>query len=159
MWKFSIPAILLSAACSAPPPETPMAAEPSQLEQLQGLWRVVEIKNLDSGDVQADRAEYHMYTASHEMIILAGRDRPKIDKSLADMTAEEVMSQQPIGAGFYSYRLEGGKLLRTSIVALSAHYEGETFETEFEVDKDKLITRDRHAADGALRQWTMERVE
>lgn len=120
---------------------------------------MVEIKNLDTGEVQQERNEYHMYTQSHEMIILAGRDRPKINKSIADMTVDEVMSQQPIGAGFYRYAVEGEKLMRTNIVALSAHYEGETFETEFEVDADSLVTRDRHAADGALRQWTMERVE
>jgi hypothetical protein len=63
-----------------------------------GLWRVTEIQNLDTGEVQAERNEYHMYTASHEMIVLAGKDRPKIEKSIADMTVDEVMSQQPIGA-------------------------------------------------------------
>ena len=150
--------LLFVAGCSGPATE-PVAPAPSQPEQLLGLWRVVEIKNLDTDAVQPVRNEYHMYTESHEMIILAGRDRPKINKSIADMTVDEVMSQQPIGAGFYSYRVYGEKLMRTNIVALSAHYEGQTFETEFEVDGDTLVTRDRHAADGALRQWTMERVE
>lgn len=161
MRKFLALVLLCAAACSGPPAESPAAAaaEPSQHEQLLGLWRVTLVTNLDTDEVQPDRAEYHMYTAAHEMIILAGKDRPKIDKSIADMTVDEVMSQQPIGAGLYSYRLEGGKLMRTNIVALSAHYEGETFETEFELDGDRLVTRDRHAADGALRQWTMERVE
>ena len=159
MQKLFVVGLLCFVACSTPPPE-PATAEPSLHEQLLGLWRVVEVKNLDTGAVQPDsRNEYHMYTASHEMIVLAGKDRPKIDKSIADMTVDEVMSQQPIGAGFYSYRVEEGKLLRTNIVALSAHYEGQTFETEYEIDGDTLVTRDRHAADGALRQWTMERVE
>ena len=93
------------------------------------------------------------------MIVLAGRDRPKINKSLSDMTVDEVMSQQPIGAALYRYRVEDDKLMRTNIVALSAHYEGLSFETEFKVDGDTLVTSDRHAADGQLRQWTMERVE
>ncbi len=148
-----LPILCAVAACSSQP------SAPSPHEQLVGLWRVVEIKNLDADEVQPDRNEYHMYTESHEMIILAGRDRPKINKSIADMTVDEVMSQQPIGAGFYSYRVDGDKLMRTNVVALSAHYEGQTFETEFTIDGDKLITRDRHAADGALRQWTMERME
>jgi hypothetical protein len=120
---------------------------------------VLEIKNLDSGQVQPKNREFHMYTASHEMIILAGANRPKLQKSLSDMTAEEVMGQQPIGAGFYAYKVEGGKLLRTNVVALSAYYEGRSNETEFEVKGDTLITRDRHSADGQLRQWTMKRVE
>jgi len=156
-----VPALLLLAACSSPAPE-PVAeapAEPTAHEPLQGLWHVLEIKNLDTGEVQPLNREFHMYTASHEMIILAGADRPKLEKSLSDMTVDEVMSQQPIGAGFYKYEMEGDKLTRTNVVALSAHYEGQTFETEFEVSADRLITRDRHSADGQLRQWTMERVE
>lgn len=149
------------AACSSPPSESlPEAAvEPSQHEQLLGLWRIVEIKNLDTGEVQPNNPEHHVYTESHEMIVLAGRDRPKINKSLSDMTVDEVMSQQPIGAALYRYRVEGDKLMRTNIVALSAHYEGLSFETEFKVDGDTLVTSDRHAADGQLRQWTLERVE
>jgi len=160
MRKFLALVFLCLAACSGPPAESSAAvgAQPEH-ERLLGLWRVTQITNLDTGEVQADHNEYHMYTASHEMIILAGRDRPKINKSIADMTVDEVMSQQPVGAGFYGYKVEGEKLMRTNIVALSAHYEGQTFETEFEVDGDTLVTRDRHAADGALRQWTMERVE
>ena len=160
-----LPAILILAlvACSAPteapPAEAAAAAEPTQHEQLLGLWRVLEIKNLDTDTVQPQNREFHMYTESHEMIILAGNDRPKINKSLSDMTVDEVMSQQPIGAGFYRYEVQGDKLLRTNVVALSAHYEGNTFETEFEVNGDTLISRDRHSADGQLRQWTMERVE
>lgn len=100
-----------------------------------------------------------MYTRSHEMIVLAGSDRPKINKSLSEMTVDEVMSQQPVGAGLYSYRVDGDKLFRTNITALSAFYEGQTFETEFEIDGNTLVTRDRHVADGQLRQWTMQRVE
>lgn len=157
MRNYLLLVLLAAAACSGPPAQSPAA--PSAQDRLLGLWRVTEITNLDTGEVQEERNEYHMYTASHEMIILAGRGRPKINKSIADMTVDEVMSQQPVGAGFYSYTVDGEKLMRTNIVALSAHYEGQTFETAFEVNGDTLVTRDRHAADGALREWTMERVE
>ena len=136
----------------------PSRAEPDS-EALLGLWEVVEIRDLTAGKTQAKRREFHMFTKSHEMIILAGSDRRKIKKSLTEMTADEVMSQQPIGAGFYHYEVKGDKLLRTNIVALSAYYEGSTFTTEFEIDGDTLITRDSHAADGHRREWRMRRVE
>jgi hypothetical protein len=143
--SIAVLSLLAALAAAAAPPE-PKEGSPHQ--QLLGLWEVLEIKNLDSGQVQPKNREFHMYTASHEMIILAGANRPKLQKSLSDMTAEEVMGQQPIGAGFYAY-----------VVALSAYYEGRSNETEFEVKGDTLITRDRHSADGQLRQWTMKRVE
>jgi hypothetical protein len=135
------------------------AAEPSPADGLPGLWEVVEIKNLTTGKVQPMNREYHVFTASHEMIILAGNDRKKIEKSLSDMTPEEAMTQQPIGAGFYEYRVEGDELVRVARVTLSAYYEGREVHTEFEIDGDRLVTRDRHSADGQLRQWTMKRVE
>jgi hypothetical protein len=75
------------------------------------------------------------------------------------MTPEEVMTQQPIGAGFYEYRVEGGELVRVAQVTLSAYYEGREVHTEFEIDGDTLVTRDSHTADGQTRQWTMRRVE
>ena len=134
-------------------------AEPHAVPDLLGLWEVVEIKDLTTGKVQPMNREFHVFTASHEMIILAGADRKKIKKSLSDMTPEEVMTQQPIGAGFYEYRVDGDELVRTAQVALSAYYEGREFHTAFEISGDKLVTRDSHAADGHLRQWTMRRVE
>lgn len=134
-------------------------AEPHAAPGLLGLWEVVEIKNLTTGEVQPRNREFHMFTESHEMIILAGRDRKKIKKSLSDMTPEEVMTQQPIGAGFYEYRVEGGELVRVAQVTLSAYYQGREVHTEFEIDGDTLVTRDSHTADGQTRQWTMRRVE
>ena len=73
-------------------------AEPPSASGLVGLWEVLEVKDLTTGKVEPKRREYHMFTVSHEMIILAGGDRKKIKKSLSDMTPEEVMTQQPIGA-------------------------------------------------------------
>ena len=93
---------------------SPALAEDSAHERLLGLWEVLEIKNLDTGKVQPKNREFHMYTESHEMIILAGHNRKKINKSLSDMTAEEVMSQQPVGAGFYKYEVKGDHLIRTT---------------------------------------------
>lgn len=127
--------------------------------KLLGLWEVTEVKDLTTGEVEPPSRQYHAITKSHEMIVLAGSDRPKLKKSLAKMTAEEMATQQPMGAGFYVYRLEGNVMVRTAQLALSAFYEGRTVRTEFELDGDQLITRDRHAADGHLRQWTMRRVE
>lgn len=134
-------------------------AEPPAHADLLGLWEVLEIKNLTTGKVQPKNREFHMFTESHEMIILAGHDRKKINKSLSDMSADEVMSQQPIGAGFYHYKVDGNHLIRTNKAALSAYYEGKTFKTEFKIDGDTLVTTDSHSADGHVRQWTMRRVE
>ncbi|MEZ5354592.1 MAG: hypothetical protein R2762_18320 [Bryobacteraceae bacterium] len=127
-------------------------------EGIEGLWEVESVRNVTTGKMQPKVPEYHMYTATHEMIILAGANRPKLKKSLSDMTPEEVKSQQPVGAGLYRYRVEGRKLIRTNLKALSAYYEGRVVETEFELSGDKLVVRDRHSADGNLREWTMRRV-
>jgi hypothetical protein len=134
-------------------------AEPAASNPLLGLWEVVSVTNLATGTMQPTVREFHMYTASYEMIILAKADRPKIKKSLSNMTAEEVMSQQPIGAGFYQYRIEGDTLVRTAAIALSSYYEGRTVHTEFEVTGDMLTIRDNHSADGQRREWKMRRVE
>ncbi len=48
---------------------------------------------------------------------------------------------------------------RTNVIALSAYYEGKTFRTHFTLTDDTLVLRDRHAADGNLREWTLKRVE
>lgn len=134
-------------------------AQPSSAPGLAGLWEVVEVRDLTTGKVEPQRREYHMFTASHEMIILAGSGREKIKKSLSDMTPQEVTTQQPIGAGFYEYRVEGDTLVRKAQVTLSAYYEGREVQTKFELRGDELITRDDHPADGHMRQWTMRRVE
>jgi len=133
---------------------------PAQETGLPGLWKVVSITNLDTGGRQERPVrQFHMFTASHHMIVLAGENRKTIAKSFADMTAAEVMSQLPAGAGFYRYKISGAKLIRTNILALSAYYEGKTFETGFKVDGDTLTLRDAHAADGHLREWKLKRVE
>jgi hypothetical protein len=136
-----------------------VGAEPPSASGLIGLWEVIEVRDLTAGKVEPKRREYHMFTASHEMIILAGEGRKKLKKSLADMTPEEVMTQQPIGAGFYEYRIEGDTLVRTAQVTLSAYYEGREVHTQFELKGNTLVTRDDHPADGHMRQWTMRRVE
>jgi hypothetical protein len=135
------------------------SAEPPAAKELLGLWEVLEIKDLTLNKVEPKHREYHMYTATHEMIILAGDDRKKIKKSLSDMLPEEVMTQQPIGAGFYRYRVDGDTLVRTAELTLSAFYEGREVHTTFEIKGDTLITKDNHPADGHMRQWTMRRVE
>ena len=149
---------ILAAAMAALLPAAHLGAEPAA-SPLEGLWEVISITNLTTGKVQPKNPEYHMYTATHEMIILTGEDREKIKKSLSDMTAEEVMSQQPIGAGFYKYRIEGGELIRTALLTLSAYYVGRTVHTEFELNGDSLTIRDSHSADGQRREWKMRRVE
>lgn len=138
---------------------TSLLAQSDVHQKLLGLWEVTEVKDLTSGEVEPASRQYHVFTKSHEMIVLAGSDRPKLKKSLAEMTPEEMATQQPIGAGFYEYKLEDGAMVRTAQLALSAFYEGREIRTEFELSGDQLITRDRHAADGHLRQWTMRRVE
>ena len=124
-----------------------------------GLWEVTSVRNLAKGLDQPHRREYHMFGETHQMVILAGEDRPKLTKSLSDMTPEEFQSQQPIGAGLYRYELDGQKVVRTNVVALSAYYEGRSFPGELEVSGDTLVLRDSHSADGDLREWTMRRVQ
>ena len=128
-------------------------------DEVRGLWEVTSVRNLTKGELQPHRREFHLFGAGHQMVILAGEGRPRLSKSLSDMTPEEFQTQQPIGAGFYRYEIDGGKIVRENIVALSAHYEGRSFPGEIEVDAFTLVLRDRHSADGDLRQWTMRRVE
>ena len=124
-----------------------------------GLWEVTSIRNLTKGVDQPLRREFHMFGDTHQIVILAGEGRPKLSKSLSDMTPEEFESQQPIGAGLYRYELDGDKIVRTNVVALSAYYEGRTFPGELGVSEDTLVLRDSHSADGDEREWTMRRVE
>ena len=133
--------------------ETPMPDSP-----MEGLWEVSSIRNVTKGADQPLRREYHLFTKSHQMVVLAGERRPKLDKSFSDMTAEEILSQQPVGAGFYRFTVAGSRIERTNILALSAYYEGRTFPGEITVHGDTLVLRDRHSADGDEREWTMRRV-
>ena len=138
-----------------PPAAGPAASAESAV---RGLWEVTAVRNLTKGEDQPYRREFHMFGETHQMVILAGEDRPRLPKSLSDMTPEEFQSQQPIGAGLYRYELDGNRIVRTNIVALSAYYEGGTFEGELEVSGDRLVLRDSHSADGNTREWTMRRV-
>lgn len=127
--------------------------------EVLGLWEVTSVRNLAKGADQPHRREFHMFGETHQMVILAGGDRPKLSKSLSDMTPDEFQSQQPIGAGLYRYELDGEKIVRTNVVALSAYYEGRSFTGELEVAGDTLVLRDSHSADGDEREWTMRRVK
>lgn len=143
------------------PPTVPGTAAGSRTAQdsIQGLWEVTLVRNLSRGEDQPHRREFHLFGKSHQMVILAGEDRPRLPKSLSDMTPAEFQSQQPIGAGFYRYELDGTTIVRTNIIALSAYYEGRSFPGEVEISGDTLVLRDRHSADGDEREWTMRRVE
>ena len=141
-------ALLLAASCAQGP-------QPG----IEGLWEVTSVRNLTKGEVQAHRREYHQFTASHQMVIVAGSDRPKLAKSVSDMTAEEFQSQQPVGAGLYRYQWDGSKVVRTNIAALSAYYEGGSFPGTLELEGDTLVLTDSHSADGDEREWTMRRVQ
>ncbi|MDE0108413.1 MAG: hypothetical protein OXN96_11415 [Bryobacterales bacterium] len=138
------------------------AGEPAAASEagIQGLWEVTSIRNLTKGEDQPHRREYHQFGDTHQMVILAGRDRPKLSKSLSDMTPDEFQSQQPLGAGLYRYEWDGeNKVVRTNIVALSAYYEGRSFPGELVLSGDTLVLRDSHSADGDEREWTMRRVK
>lgn len=143
-------AILTASGCS-------VSSGPDASE-FQGLWEVTSVKNLTTGEMQPHRREYHLFGETHQMVVLAGENRPKLAKSLSDMTSEEFLTQQPIGAGLYRYEAAGGRITRTNVAALSAYYEGGTFPGEIELSGDTLVLRDSHSADGHEREWTMRRV-
>ena len=143
-------------------PETASAPEVASAQEagIQGLWEVTSIRNLTKAEDQPHAREFHQFGDTHQMVILAGSERPKLTKSLSDMTPEEFQSQQPIGAGLYRYEWDGEKqVVRTNIVALSAYYEGRSFPGELELSGDTLVLRDSHSADGDEREWTMRRVK
>lgn len=138
------------------------AGEPAAAPEvgIHGLWEVTSVRNLTKGEDQPYRREYHQFGDTHQMVILAGEDRPKLTKSLSDMTPEEFQSQQPLGAGLYRYEWDGeSKVVRTNVVALSAYYEGRSFPGELVLSGDTLVLRDSHSADGDEREWTMRRVQ
>lgn len=141
--------LVLLGACGGPGDESGLA----------GLWEVTSIRNVTKGEPQAHGREFHLFSDTHQMVILAGEDRPKLPKSLSDMSPEEFQSQQPIGAGLYRIEVEGNRIVRTNVVALSAFYEGRSFVGEIEVGADSLVLRDSHSADGHTREWTMRRVQ
>ncbi len=131
---------------------------PLQAGPLEGLWEVTAVRNITRSIDEPLRREFHLFSKSHQMVVLAGEGRPRLDKSFSDMTPEEIASQQPVGAGFYHFTVSGDKIVRTNILALSAHYEGRAFPGVFRVGGDTLVLRDSHSADGDEREWTMRRV-
>ena len=131
----------------------------SETNELTGLWEVTSVRNLTKGEDQPHRREFHLFGRTHQMVVLAGEGRPMLEKSFSDMTPEEILSQQPVGAGFYRYEAANGEIMRTNIMALSAYYEGRSFPGAYEVSGDTLVFRDSHSADGNEREWTMRRVE
>lgn len=126
---------------------------------LQGVWRVVEQRDVTAGTTAMSRPSYQIFTDKYQMVLSGAKDRPKIKKSFKDMTAAEIQSQLPVGAGFLSYRIEGNRIIRKTLIALSAYYEGQEYETEFKLDGDRLVLRDNHLADGHIHEWILERVE
>lgn len=131
----------------------------SSRSELEGLWEVTSIQNLTKGEEQPVHREFHFFGRTHQMVILGGQGRPKLNKSFSDMTPEEMLSQQPVGAGFYRYVAKDGQIRRTNLVALSAYYEDQSFPGEYKVNADTLVLRDSHSADGDEREWTMRRVD
>ncbi len=135
--------------------ESAVAAEP----KIEGLWDGTSVRNLTQGEYRPRRREFHLFGQTHQMVILAGEDRPKLSKSLSGRSSEEFLSQQPIGAGLYRYERDGEKIVRSNVAALSAYYEGRTFIGDLEFAADTLVLRDSHSANGHKREWTMRRVE
>lgn len=155
--SLAVMAFLAAALISCGTPTEPVAAAEAGIE---GLWEVTSVRNLTKGEEQPPRREFHQFGDTHQTVILAGEGRPKLTKSLSDMTPEEFQSQQPLGAGLYRYEWDGErKVVRTNIVALSAYYEGRSFPGELVLSGDTLVLRDSHSADGDEREWTMRRVK
>ena len=84
--------------------------------RVHGLWEVTSVRNLTTGQLQPHRREYQLFGKTHQMVVLAGAGRPKLTKSLSDMSPEEILSQQPIGAGLYQYEVEDSKISRTNVL-------------------------------------------
>ena len=142
-------------ACSQNKP----GEQEKSLNPLQGVWKVVEERDLSTGIVEQSMPAYQIFTERCQMVLSAEKNRPKIEKSFKDMTQAEIRSQLPVGAGFLEYHIEGNHIVRTTKIALSAYYEGQVYKTEFEIRGDTLILRDSHLADGHTHQWTLLRLE
>ncbi len=128
-------------------------------DQIQGVWRVTKVIDLDEKTASDPGNTHYVITERHIMTVGGKEDRPIIDKVFADMTPEEIMSQLPAGGGFMEYEIVDGKIHRTTKFALSELFEGQLIITEIETDRDSLVFRDNHHADGHLREWHMARVE
>ncbi len=126
---------------------------------LQGVWKVIEIRNLDTEELTPAENSHYMITSEYIMTIGGKKDRPVVKKNFQNMTYQEIMSQLPAGGGFQKYEIVDKKIHRTTVFALSEYFEGKLIITEFEVDEQQLIFRDDHHADGQMREWVMRRLE
>ncbi len=127
--------------------------------ELEGVWKVVRIENLDTGEKSDPGNTHYVVTKRHIMTVGGKDDRPVVEKNFADMSPDEILSQLPAGGGFMEYEIVDGKIHRTTQFALSEFFEGNLIVTEFEVSEGRLLFRDDHHADGQLREWHMVRVE
>ena len=135
------------------------ACNTEEKDPLIGVWKVTKIVNLDE-KTESDPGIMHYIVTDGYIMTLGGKDeRPIINKTFADMTPDEVLSQLPAGGGFMEYELKDGNIHRTTLFALSEFFEGKLIITEYEVDETNLVFRDDHHADGQLREWHMVRVE
>jgi hypothetical protein len=134
-------------------------SEPPQSSLLQGVWKVTKEIDLTDNTLTDPGNAHFVFTSSHTMNGGGKEERPIVTKNFAHMSAEEIKSQLPTGAGFMSYKIVDGNIHRTVLWALSEFFEGRTIVTEFEVTKDTLVLRDDHHADGHLREWHMVRIE
>lgn len=133
------------------------ADDPAAL--LPGVWKVTLERDLTANTETDPENAHFVFTRRHIMNAGGKEERPVVEKNFAHMTAEEIKSQLPTGAGFMRYEIKDGKIHRTVLWALSEFFEGTTIVTEFEVTENNLILRDDHHADGHLREWHMVRIE
>jgi hypothetical protein len=136
-----------------------LGCAPDQPTQLQGVWKVTNIRDLDENTDSDPGNMYYVITKGYIITVGGKEDRPVVNKNFANMTPEEVLSQLPAGGGIMEYQVKDGKIHRTTRFALSEYFEGKLIITEFEVDAENLVFRDNHHADGHLREWHMVRVE
>ena len=135
------------------------ACTPSKPDPLIGVWKVTRIVDLDANAEEDPGNMHYIVTSGHIMTVGGKEERPIINKTFANMNAEEIKSQLPAGGGFMDYVIKDGKIHRTTKFAMSELFEGKLIITEFEVDATNLVFRDDHHPDGHVREWHMVRVE
>ena len=126
---------------------------------LVGVWRIEKVVDLETNETSTGFISHYVITPSYLMSIGGAPDRPSIPKNFDMMDCQEIMTQLPAGGAFMKYRVEGNKIIRTTIFAMSAYYHGKTFETQFELVEERLVFRDDHITDEHVREWHMVRVE
>ncbi len=82
--------------------DTTMASDNPSL--LKGVWKLVETRDLDTGDVEPGE-NFHYMISERYIMALGGKDeRPIVKKNFAQMTPDEILSQLPAGGGLWSTR-------------------------------------------------------